>query len=409
MGSYNLNGSLSPSGYYPVVFCNGNTGFVTKQQYDLDVASGNYGCPQATPTPTPAPSGGTVTLVNVYNVKFPDNTTTNIALTIGELAIFQSYGVINNGVVASSTTSDASKLTYPFHGVLSYTVSNPNTTAPATFTATQVTIQAINGVQKTFVVKLTDWTAFQLSGGVPSSQIINLVNLQAQTSVPNSINDIGTFLAANATGGTTPNPTPTPIQFQVFDLRALDGTVKTFVLSPADYNMLQGQLFGATITNSSVGNSTNNVTAFNLLTSLSAVQAFLTAHQFVPQATPTNYAYNIQLPNNAVALRLVSATNFGTSTTSNAFPAKTFTQSLLFASFPAIPNTLNALFLGMVSDAPNDHSVATYLSTYFTTSGINPIPLPSSSTGNKLWGIVVGAATLAFLTPKTRRKVRRHA
>lgn len=423
LGSVNVTFAVQSNGQFsyavPAGLASGTTGIL--------VASASVGttvvsnAPQTSVTPTP--TTGTIPPSNstLYYVKYLYGGTTyegieTLAYWVGN----QNFTVSGNTYTNNATTTlqilASSGTLIPRVAVPGY-VPPPDTAPITTFTATQVTIQAINGVQKTFTVKLTDWTAFQLSGGVPSSQVINLVNLQNQTSVPNTINDIGVFLAANATGGTTPPPpapTPAPTNFQSSvtngDIRltwtsqypvtlTVNGTLRVNNYAANAYSMF-GQPNGTyTCTLFATNNGVNS----------SVVQLVATVNYTPPPpAQSMNNVYDIQYvaSSNTPPLRLFTLVNYGTGT-SISFPARSFVTSVLNITNNNIPTTLNAIVQPQVpvtSYPANETTIANYLNTYFAGP---PVTTPKRDLMSYAKGILALGLTSSLLIGGGNKPIRK--
>jgi len=390
-----------------------------------NVLSGGTYYPTSTAPPNTGGSGTVTALYTIFGITASgDNTLYNFeALTteFNKLQADQTAGTLKGTITTIYRTEDTPSSNVDTEAtILPFINSKTASTGPNH----AVTLRSISGATKSFVISASDDTLLnyhvgQPDGFITTNTISILSDITVSTAVNSTLNDIGTWLASlsASTGGTTGNPSA-PIPIEVFDIRAIDGTVGTYVLSPTDYNTLVSAVSTSvfpyfdgqnrvTISNAGLTDSTNT-RAFNLLTSLGNVNNFLTQHQTIAPPPQPNYAYNIQIPNVANALRLVTATNYGT-TASISFPAQSFVRTILNQTVSTIPNTLNALFITKVADTPNEVQVANALIGYFPVVN-NPPPQPPGPKRSIIeiaGGIFAGLLTLSLITGGSLKKGKR--
>lgn len=274
-----------------------------------------------------------------------------------------------------------------------------------------VVIKATDGVQQTFIISGSDNTTLNTAGFLQGGALV-----MSDTTTTNPTNatliDIGNFIAAHATNSiVTPAPTnfTNTVNQDTINLSWVSANPVTIIMNNAqiatNYAANSYSRFG-------VAAGTYTFTIFATKTGQqdsNAVQttATVTFTGINPTPTPTanNYAYNIQIPNVANAIRLVTATTYGTSTTNNAFPARQFVNNILNINNVNIPTTLNAVFLTYVSDTPNEVTAANAINGYF------PTPTPQSPPKNILGiagGLFAGLLTLSLFTSGDKPKGKRN-
>lgn len=357
---------------------------------------------------------------NIFTVAFYDTSGNQItSLFIGSSILSTAD---YNTLVSWASTNYGNKVKISTSGE---TISNPTGTLsfyqsaitnrisqiPTTTTNYSVIIKAINGTQKTFVISSTDNTTLNTPGFLAGGVI--LVSDTSTTSAINATsNDIGNFLGANSTGGTTgnlPPPTPAPTNLQS-TVNGQDVTLTWTSQYPVSITMNGQLLTGTTLYGATtytrfglpIGTYVFSMFASNNGVNSTVVQ--VTATVSAPPPAQTNYSYNIQIPNVANALQLITATNYGT-TSSISFPARAFVKTILNQDIPTIPNTLNALYITQVGTTPNEIQVANALIGYFPATP--PQTGPKRSLLEYAGGIFAGLVTLSLFSGGSSKKGKR--
>jgi len=351
--------------------------------------------------------GYLVTNTALFNVSPQPVATTSSSPTITYTQLATNLGILSKTYTGQTpqtitiNTSNSGSITVTVNG---YT---GNIGTVTTYSNISVTLKqtSTSSINRTFIIDTANYSQLLISNTLMNLVTNTLQNVNQPTNA--TIFDIQNFVNSQGNPATTQPPvvsTPIILGNTVTINYSSTGTAILITRNGTPISST-ATLTTGTLVDQGLNPGTYQYTFVASNVGVQSIPITVSATISNPPPAQTNYAYNIQIPNVSNALKLITATNYGV-TSSVSFPARAFVKTILNQDVATIPNTLNALFITNVGDTPNEVQVANALIGYFPST-------PPPSTGPKrslieiAGGIFAGLLTLSLITGGSLKKGKR--